>query len=84
MIGLTDSRKDTVSINIEFVCGWTAAIDGFTKKYSIHILVWYEVHETMESAIAREKEIKDLRRQMKIDMIEAVNPYWNDLYKDIL
>ena len=59
-------------------------IDGFTKRYSIHILVWYEVHETMESVIAREKEIKDLRRHMKIDMIEAVNPYWNDLYKDIL
>ncbi len=59
-------------------------VQGFTQKYKVHILVWYEVHETMESAITREKEIKELRRQIKIDMIEAFNPYWNDLYSGIL
>ena len=59
-------------------------VEGFTKKYRVHSLVWYEVHATMESAISREKEIKDSRRQMKIDLIEVSNPYWNDLYCDIL
>ena len=59
-------------------------VQGFSKKYQVHTLVWYEVHETMLSAISREKEIKHVTRQMKIDLIETLNPYWNDLYKDIL
>jgi putative endonuclease len=59
-------------------------IESFTKRYKVHTLVWYEVHETMESAITREKAIKDSERQMKIDLIETFNPYWNDLYLSIL
>jgi putative endonuclease len=59
-------------------------VEGFTRRYGVHALVWYEVHETMENAIAREKTIKEWKRQWKIDLIEAMNPEWRDLYKDIL
>ncbi|MBX3699655.1 MAG: GIY-YIG nuclease family protein [Dokdonella sp.] len=60
------------------------AVAGFTKKYRIHNLVWFEQHETMESAIAREKAIKAWKRPWKIDVIEASNPRWQDLYPNLL
>ena len=56
---------------------------GFTQHYRVHTLVWYEVHETMESAIIREKRIKDWRRAWKIELIEKDNPDWRDLYADV-
>ena len=56
---------------------------GFTKKYDVHRLVWYEVHESMESAIAREKAIKKWRRTWKVGMIEESNPSWVDLYEGL-
>jgi putative endonuclease len=59
-------------------------VEGFTKKYSVHTLVWYEVHETMESAIQREKTIKNWKRAWKIETIEEMNPQWQDLYPDLL
>ena len=55
-------------------------VEGFTKKYGVHSLVWYEVHATMESAIAREKAIKNWKRAWKITLIEKLNPIWGDLY----
>ena len=58
--------------------------DGFTKKYGISQLVWYEVHETMESAISREKAIKEWKRLWKLRLIEATNPEWTDLYDQIV
>ena len=58
--------------------------EGFTKKYGVHTLVWYECHETMESAIGREKAIKEWRRAWKLALIEAMNPQWCDLYGDIV
>jgi putative endonuclease len=58
--------------------------DGFTKRYKIHTLVWYEMHETMESAISREKCIKEWKRLWKLDLIESTNPEWVDLYDQIL
>lgn len=58
--------------------------EGFTKKYGVHTLVWYERHETMESAIQREKAIKEWRRAWKLELIEAMNPQWRDLYGDIV
>ncbi len=60
------------------------AVEGFTKKYGVEILVWYEVHETMESAISREKAIKNWKRAWKINVIEDINPQWRDLYSDLL
>jgi len=59
-------------------------IEGFTNQHQVHTLVWYEVHETMESAIAREKNIKAWKRLWKLDLIESSNPGWNDLYDQIV
>ncbi len=59
-------------------------IDGFTKQYGVHDLVWLEQHRTMESAIAREKTIKEWRRAWKIRQIEIENPRWRDLYPELL
>ena len=56
--------------------------DGFTKRYGIKRLVWLEVHETVESAIRREKQIKRWPRQWKYDLINAENPTWRDLAED--
>ncbi|WP_228538235.1 GIY-YIG nuclease family protein [Nocardia sp. XZ_19_385] len=53
---------------------------GFTQQYQVHDLVWYEWHDSMESAIRREKRLKDWRRAWKIDLIEQQNPQWSDLY----
>ena len=53
---------------------------GFTSKYRTYRLVWFEVHETMESAICREKQIKGWRRQWKLELIERTNPQWNNLF----
>ena len=58
-------------------------VEGFTKRYRIHRLVWYEVHETMESAISREKALKKWNRAWKIELIEKDNPLWLDLYDRI-
>jgi putative endonuclease len=57
--------------------------EGFTKRYGPKVLVWYEQHETAESAITREKQIKKWYRAWKTELIEARNPYWNDLYREI-
>ncbi len=59
-------------------------VKGFTNKYDVHALVWYEVHETMTSAIQREKNIKNWERDWKINTIEKMNPSWRDLYPDLL
>jgi putative endonuclease len=56
------------------------AVDGFTKLHDVHKLAWYEVHESMESAIAREKAIKAWKRKWKLQLIEKANPEWKDLY----
>ena len=59
-------------------------VEGFTKKYQVHQLVWYELHETMDSAISREKSMKNWKRAWKISRIETVNPDWKDLYESLL
>jgi putative endonuclease len=59
-------------------------IEGFAKRYSVHNLVWYEAHENMESAILREKKLKEWSRTWKLELIESSNPNWNDLYNTIL
>ncbi|MFA6409478.1 MAG: GIY-YIG nuclease family protein [Gammaproteobacteria bacterium] len=58
--------------------------DGFTKKYDIKKLVYYEHHHNAESAIHREKRLKEWKREWKLDLIEKFNPEWNDLYDSIL
>jgi putative endonuclease len=58
-------------------------VAGFTKKYGCKRLVWFELHATMEHAIAREKQIKGGSRAKKIALIEAVNPEWRDLFFEL-
>lgn len=61
----------------------TNAIKGFTNKYDIHALVYYEATSSIESAIAREKQLKNWHRPWKINLIEQYNQGWKDLYPDI-
>ncbi len=58
-------------------------VEGFTSRHRVDHLVWFELHETMESAIMREKALKAWKRAWKIDLIESTNPYWRDLYAEI-
>ena len=57
--------------------------DGFTKRYGCKLLVWFELADTMDVAIAREKQIKGGSRAKKLALIEAANPEWRDLWEDI-
>ena len=61
----------------------TKVIKGFTSKYNITRLVWFEIYEDPISAISREKELKKWKRSWKIQLIEAQNPLWDDLYESI-
>lgn len=72
--GVTSALLQRVSQHREGV------VDGFTKKYRVHTLVWFEFHATMQEAIAREKSIKEWRRADKVALIETRNPYWLDLF----
>jgi putative endonuclease len=58
-------------------------VEGFTKKYGVHQLVWYEIADTPEAAITREKQLKKWRRAWKLKLIEEKNPNWRDLYDEI-
>lgn len=58
----------------------THAIAGFTARYGVTRLVWYEVHQEMRAAIEREKALKEWKRAWKIELIEAFNPDWRDLF----
>lgn len=59
-------------------------VDGFTKRYAIHDLVWYEIHERMDSAILREKQLKKWSRREKIRIIEQLNNQWQDLWPELV
>jgi putative endonuclease len=58
-------------------------VDGFTRQYACKLLAWYEWHDTMPVAIAREKQLKAGSRADKLDLIESLNPEWRDLYPDL-
>lgn len=76
-IGVTSDLIARVGIHKQ------GALDGFTRKYGVHRLVWFELHETMESAIRREKAMKAWKRVWKIALVETSNPGWRDLYADL-
>jgi putative endonuclease len=57
----------------------SGVVDGFTKEYGVHTLVYYEVHDEMYEAIQREKRLKKWNRAWKIQLIEQLNPEWKDL-----
>jgi len=58
-------------------------VDGFSKQYGVKRLVWFEVHSEIMHAITREKQIKKWNRNWKVNLIQASNPYWCDLYDEI-
>jgi putative endonuclease len=58
-------------------------VDSFSKKYQVHDLVYFELHQNMHSAIAREKQLKKWKRQWKINLIQEKNPKWLDLWNEI-
>jgi len=76
-IGMTDNLVRRVWQHRE------GMIPGFTREYGIKSLVWYEQHESRESAFVRERQMKKWRRAWKLREIEAVNPEWRDLYPGI-
>ena len=76
--GITSRLAERVDEHKQGVVG------GFTRKYELDKLVWYERHDSAEAAITREKQIKEWRRRWKIELIEEINPYWNDLSSDVV
>ena len=60
------------------------AVKGFTQRYDLKILVYYEIFEDIKEAIRREKYLKGKKREFKIKLIESLNPQWRDLYEEIL
>ena len=86
---LASSRNGTLYVGVTsdlIARAWqhkNSVADGFTNKYAVYYLVWYELHERMETAIAREKAIKKWNRTWKLKLIEKSNPEWKDLYNDI-
>jgi putative endonuclease len=77
-IGVTSNLPQRVAQHREKV------VAGFSAKYGLGILVWYEQHENAESAIIREKRVKKWSRLWKIELVEKTDPDWRDLYNEIL
>src|SRR5919108_97846 len=75
-IGVTSSLFDRVAIHKQDLA------DGFTKRYGVHRLVYYERHDTMEQAIRRESQLKKWQRAWKVRLIESMNPEWCDLFDE--
>ena len=87
---LTNSRNGTLYVGVTSNLPkriWehkNHVIEGFSHLYHLEKLVWYEIHDSMESAIRREKAIKKWIRVWKLIVIEEMNPNWRDLYEDIV
>ncbi len=87
---LASQRNGTLYVGItnNIVCRIfehkNGSIDGFTKKYKVTRLVYYEIYDDLQAAIAREKELKGWLRKRKIELIEQQNPNWIDLYEDLV
>jgi putative endonuclease len=76
-IGMTDNLVARVWQHRE------GAVEGFTNRYGLKSLVWFEIHESRESAFARERQLKKWNRTWKLQLIEKQNPEWRDLWNDI-
>ena len=87
---VTNRRNGTLYVGITAKLGariWqhkTGAVEGFTKRYGLKMLVYAEPHDRIEDAIHREKTIKNWPRARKVRLIESVNPDWKDLYDSIV
>ena len=73
-IGVTSDLEGRMSVHLQ------SLLAGFTSKYRVHRLVYYEMHESMDAAIVREKRLKKWNRQWKLRLIESANPEWLDLF----
>jgi putative endonuclease len=62
----------------------TKAVPGFTARYGVDTLVWFEAHDSAETAIRREKQIKEWKREWKFNLVEHDNPHWIDLYRSLV
>ena len=86
---MTSSRNGTLYIGVTsdlITRVWqhkNNVVEGFTEKYEVHLLVWYELHGNMDSAISREKALKKWNRIWKLRLIEQFNPDWQDLYEQL-
>ena len=84
---MASRRKGTLYVGVTSDLGRRAyehrvgAVAGFTKRYGCKLLAWYEAHDRMDEAIAREKQIKAGSRDKKFALVEAMNPDWADLYE---
>lgn len=76
-VGVTDDLMHRVSEHR------AAEIEGFTKRYGVKRLVWFERHDSIVTAIQREKSLKKYRREWKINLIEGDNPHWDDLFPEL-
>lgn len=72
-VGVTGDLQNRISIHKADI------IEGFTKRYEVHNLVYFEEYEQISEAIAREKQLKNWKRKWKLELIEKVNPNWDDL-----
>lgn len=61
----------------------TSAVEGFTRRHRVHMLVYFEQLDTMDGAISREKQLKHWKRAWKLELIEGMNPDWRDLWQEI-
>ncbi|NJM30053.1 MAG: GIY-YIG nuclease family protein [Rhizobiales bacterium] len=77
-VGVTGALYNRVAAHKE------GMFEGFTKRYGLKTLVWYENHESMEDAIRHETQTKAWKRQRKIELIEKINPNWADLSDDLI
>ena len=59
-------------------------VEGFTRRYGVHTLVWFESTSSIQAAIQREKQLQNWRREWKVGLIEQLNPDWNELYEGLL
>ncbi|MCH9808384.1 MAG: GIY-YIG nuclease family protein [Alphaproteobacteria bacterium] len=75
-IGVTSNLVGRVSLHKQDL------VEGFTKRYAVHRLVYYEMHETMPDAINRETRLKKWKRAWKVRLIEQMNPEWLDLFDE--
>lgn len=77
-VGLTSDLRGRVRAHKQKL------VQGFTKKYGVDRLVWYETHDSKDEALLREKRIKKWHRAWKLELIEARNPFWEDLYESLI
>jgi putative endonuclease len=75
-VGVTSDISNRVSLHKQKL------IEGFTRKYDVHLLVYYEMHHTMPAGIHREKQLKKWNRAWKVRLIEQLNPEWRDLWTE--